>query len=310
MKSHRRNALGKALRRALRRSNFKIKHSTSTSLSCKDMSSDLAAVLSEHDSKRLYTTLWSWTLCQSCEAGRNCGDAETPNCPSQRLRRLARFLQYYSEQCAIYCDAVDSYSERILKEHTDLWRIIERLRQNPDVTKIDLANTMENVVAHAAYPENNQNRTCRKDQELAIDLAVRIMTMVNCYSQPRGISFLEQGLHKVPWNHDVPFAKYAACLFARSVDAQIKPETSDVSGINNLPETSDIPEEVRSKLTAAKLKKGLGLIFRPTNDLVSHLKFDRETNILEIFQQTAALKEHLYLTKHVPDLSIAESLKL
>jgi hypothetical protein len=69
--------------------------------------------------------------------------------------------------------------------------------------------------------------------------------------------------------------------------------------------------DMRSALTAKKLKKRAGLSFRPTNDLRSHLKLDRRKGVVEIYHYTAFLKEHLRITKgEKGDLTISDSLKL
>ena len=123
--------------------------------------------------------------------------------------------------------------------------------------------------------------------------------MIGCFSQPRGVSILEQGLYQIPWQESTSFVAYFEGTFPLSQDESLK---SASSGLSN---------EVRRQISASKLKKHLGLTFRPTDNLASHLQLDRQNNVLEIFQHTAVLKEHLRITKDAPQhLSTAESLKL
>ena len=254
-----------------------------------EMSSDLGSRLSDAELRSLCETLWSWTFCIDCAADRAC---RTGSCPSQRIQRLSHFSRYYERQCTVYLDATASFPQRTLKKHADLWWIIERLRQQPSTTKDALLR-----VTWASSAEKTAVAEAR-DQSLAIDLAVRIATTVNCFSQPRGVSILEQGLNQVPWQGDVSFAEYIERLFPTALDESQKPASRDV------------PDEVRLKITASRLKKDLGLTFRPTDDLASHLRLDRESNVLEIYQHAAVLKEHLRLTRDAaPNLSVAESLK-
>lgn len=260
------------------------------------MSSDLGTELSDVELKGLCKALWSWKFCAECTAGRTCEPAWNSNCPSQRLRRLTYFSKYYARQCRIYLDAAESFGKRTLKNHDDLWRTIEYMRQNSSVTKDRLINALK------ANPGSSAGQTPtgpEADHGLAVDLAARILTMVNCFSQPRGVSILEQGLHQVPWHHDVSFDEYIERLFPTHWNTD--PKNS----------SRDLPDQLRLKITASRLKKDLDLTLRPTDDLASHLKLDYQSNVLEIFQHTAVLKEHLRVTKDAPsDLSSADFLKL
>ena len=274
-------------------SHFKAIHNLAGSVILK-MSPDLGTRLSDIGLRGLYTALWSWAVCAECTTDRGC---RTSNCPSQRLQRLVRFSRYYAEQCMIYIVAAESSSEWSLKKHADLWWIIEHLRQNPRATKESLINVVKEALTRG--PGTSTSQIPETDLGLAIDLAVRISTMVNCFSQPRGVSILEQGLHQLPWQNDVPFDMYIESLFPAEWDTHLKRGNRDIS------------DEIRSKITAGRLKKDLGLTFRPTDNLASHLKLDRQSNVLEIFQHTAFLKEHLRLTKDAPhDLSVTDSLRL
>lgn len=201
-------------------------------------------------------------------------------------------------------DATKSFSNRTLQRHEDLWCIIKHLRQNPSTTKDKLISAMKAAPLSAGIDLDEGSiqplaTTIETDHGLAVDLAVRIFTMVNCFSQPRGISILEQGLNQVPWQSDIPFDAYIEGIFPSDFDSLAKNENRD------------LPHEVRSGITAHRLKKDLSLKFRPTDDLASHLKLDHQSNVLEVFQHTAILKEYLRVTKNeTQDLSIADCLRL
>ncbi|MCJ1327308.1 hypothetical protein MMC10_003976 [Thelotrema lepadinum] len=123
--------------------------------------------------------------------------------------------------------------------------------------------------------------------------------MSSCYTEPRGISLLEQGLYQVPWHQDASLAQYIDSLFPCTDNKYPNHEKAEIS------------DDVRLNLTAAKLRKDLGLKFRSTDNIASHLRLDRQTNVLNVFQHTTVLKEHLRVTRDAPmDLSIAESLRM
>ena len=68
--------------------------------------------------------------------------------------------------------------------------------------------------------------------------------------------------------------------------------------------------DIKSSLTARRLKKRIGPKFQPTDNLGRHLKLDWRTNTLEIYQHIAFFKEHLRLTKNCPQtMSVAQSLR-
>ncbi|KAI9794815.1 MAG: hypothetical protein M1816_002943 [Peltula sp. TS41687] len=70
---------------------------------------------------------------------------------------------------------------------------------------------------------------------------------------------------------------------------------------------------VKTALMARKLKKRIGLKFRPTDDLRNHLRLDTKINVLDLYHHTAFLKEHLRLTKSSKEIprnaSIQDSFK-
>ena len=255
----------------------------------------LSAALSEEELKELCKTLWLWKFCSRCGESGKCEST----CPSHRLRRLSRFSRFYEQQCRIYVDSTQNLSQRALVSHADLWRVIGLVRENPDVAKIELIQRLAELRRKDQGTNNEKDRLdADVNHELAIDLAVRISTMLSCYTHPRGINLLEQGLYQAPWHQNVSLTQYLDNLFPY-----------DNKYGNH--ETADISDDVRSTLTAARLRKDLGLKFRSTDDIASHLTLDRQSNILNVFQHTAVLKEHLRLTRDaLVNLSTIDSLKM
>jgi hypothetical protein len=166
-----------------------------------------------------------------------------------------------------------------LKSHGDLMKIIEELKSNPEVRR--------NALLEKLFPD----RPARSDQERAVNIAVRLMTMVNCSVLRRSSVLLEHGNYQAPWRDDVPFSEFIDSSFPKTDHPSI--------------------DHIKESLRATKLKKRARLRFEATDDLRDHLKLDRKRAVVEIFHHTAFLKEQLRLTRDEPVLmSVSQSLKL
>jgi hypothetical protein len=166
-----------------------------------------------------------------------------------------------------------------LKSHEELFAIIQELKSNPEVTRLELLEKL--------FPD----RPARSDQERAVNLAVRVMMMVNCSASRQSPALLEHGTHQAPWRSDVAFSQFISDAFPKM----------------DHPSIDDVKENLRAK----KLKKHAGLRFQPTDDLRNHLKLDRRGAVVEIFHHTSFLKEHLRRTKDEPrSMSVSDSVKL
>jgi hypothetical protein len=166
-----------------------------------------------------------------------------------------------------------------LRTHEDLIMIIEELKSNPETTR------------EALLKKLFTNRPARNDQERAINIAVRVMMMVNCSMSRQSSILLEHGNQHVPWRNDVPFSEFITSIFPKTDHPSI--------------------DHIKANLKATKLKKRARLSFEPTNDLRNHLRLDRKRAVVEIFHHTAFLKEQLRLTRDQPrSMSIADSIKL
>src|SRR5207248_295438 len=121
---------------------------------------------------------------------------------------------------------------------------------------------------------------------------------INCSRQPQSSSLLEHGTQQIRWHGDVTFSQFIDDVFP----------TTDHPGLNDDDTGSSL--DMKTTLTANKLKKRAGLKFRPTDDLSSHLKLDRRTGVVDIYHHTAFLKEYLRLTKGKEKLTKSDTLKL
>ena len=245
--------------------------------------------VTESQLQRLGEVLWSWSLCEDCHNAHGC---KTESCPSRRSKRLSRYFEYYKILTALYEPDVRPGEHAALNKHEDLLNIIQQLKLQPDMTQAQLAcKIFENQPGRGSPP--------LADQDRAISLAVKIMTMVDCSAEHQSSALLEHGVSQIPWRSNVTFSQFILDVFLMT----------DYPSLNS--DEFSMSSETKTAITANKLKKRTGLKYQPTNDLRRHLKLDRKNNILEIFHHTAFLKEHLRLTKDRPrSLSVRDSLSL
>lgn len=233
--------------------------------------------------------LWSWILCEECRTGRSC---TTQACPSQRFKRLGRFFEHYKGLTASYEADAAPGDCAALSTHEDLFAIIKQLKLNPDITRAEFA-------AKVFRDDTSRRLPSSADRERAINLAVKVMAMVNCSAQRQSSGLLEHGLSQAPWRSDVTLAQFLVDIFPMTDHPSLNDD--DLKGSMDL----------KAALMAKKLKKRIGLKLLPTDDLRRHLKLDRKTRVVEIYHHTAFLKEHLRLTKDkAPNMSVSESIRL
>jgi hypothetical protein len=233
---------------------------------------------------RLAQALWSWT--DVCGAEQTC---RRRFCPCWRLGYLDPYFQYYEQQCNSYEDATtESYNQRTLQSHDDICNLIEQVKRvDSSLTKVALLKHLR-----ADKPESEAESEPSSDEESAIDLVIRVSTMINTSSGEQESSALEHGFGRLSWRSSLSYHAFLAKLFP------VSDHSSQVSNKNS-------PESIFSQVKAKRMKRELGLKFQPTNDLSRHLKIDYHLNVLEIFHHTAFLKEHLRHTKNTPQPATA-----
>jgi hypothetical protein len=248
---------------------------------------------SQEQLEQLGQCLWSWRPCNgsASDSHKTCVES---SCPLQRSRRLVRFFQYYRDVTRIYEPKLGPDVGPALQSHDDLFEVIKGIRSMPDHPREQLAqNLFGSRIKQGKQPSS-------EDMERVIDLAVRVMTMVNCSAQHLSPALLEHGAFQIRWPSNVTLSQFIANAFPMTDH----PSLNDEEGIT-------VGQGMKSALTANKLRKRARLTFRPTDDLRSHLRLDRKLHVVEIFHHTAFLKEHLRLTKDGARVtSVTEHLKL
>lgn len=247
--------------------------------------------VSDDEIKELAAALWSWSTVDGCNQLK-CNGCDNDNCTGRRLKRLAGFFENYKDITAAYEPDISLEQTPALSSHGDLLRIIKILQSHPDIPRSELITR-----AYAQVPAGPP-RASLDDQEHAINLAVRVMLMVNCSAQKQSLGLLEQGMARVEWSNEKSFAQFVTDVFPPMDHPTINDENGEFS------------VDSKSALKARKLKKVAGLKFRPTDDLRSHLKLDLKAGVVEVFHHTAFIKEHLRLTNGAPpDISNSDCLK-
>ncbi|KAI9166410.1 hypothetical protein HJFPF1_02511 [Paramyrothecium foliicola] len=213
-----------------------------------------------------------------------CGGCEWEE-KSQRLRRFLLYSKNEILACESAIDIVENFANRDPVIHS-----LKLLRKHPDTQRDELCR--EAVGPAGAGP-------VLVAQNDLMNLAIKVMIMTDCSPVDYSADKLETGSLRTQWKGDVPLSKFVQDIFP--VEAH---------PVLAFPENDEY-WDFRSNLTATKLKKHLGIAFRPTSDIRNHLKLDRRSNALEIFHHTAFLKEHLKLSKDQPKTLVSsDSLKL
>jgi hypothetical protein len=141
--------------------------------------------------------IWSRELCDGCKQGRGC---ESPGCSSQRLERLQRYFEYYKDI---------SGSQAALDSHEDLFAIIECLKEKPDRKRCELEESLLGARPGRLPPSP-------EDRERALNLAIRVMTMIKCSSQRQSSNFLEHGYSRILWKQDMTYKDFLTVSIPRT----------------------------------------------------------------------------------------------
>jgi hypothetical protein len=166
--------------------------------------------------------------------------------------------------------------EQALRNHEDLFQIMQMLKENCDVPRSDL------TAQHFSQPGKSRE-SHSIDQYRALNMAVRIMTSICCSSERQYLGQIELGSDPVVWRNDKSLQQFLESAFPA-------PAHSSFHGPGFWP-----PPQIE----AARLEKVAGMKFHGTDDIKNHLRFDRDTGVLEIYHHVSTLKEHLRASRLV-----------
>jgi hypothetical protein len=173
-------------------------------------------------------------------------------------------------------------------ESHDVLGVIARVKREPGTTRKQLEEDMA-----------SQGQTRGRRERGLVNVAVKLMLMVDCSPPDYSSDKLETGAFQASWSDDVAFSKFVQDAFSLGNHPALSYPSN--------PEYYDVKDE----LLATKLKEVLDVRLLPTDDLRNHLKLDRRRNSLSIFHHVGFLKEQLRLTKQIrQDASIHDGLRL
>ncbi|KAF1846955.1 uncharacterized protein K460DRAFT_50835 [Cucurbitaria berberidis CBS 394.84] len=222
--------------------------------------------LSEQDKVCQY--LWDWPDCTSC---RKAGHCPISACPWSRKAGVQQYLQFYKD---VACGSrpADTFEVRqALRDHNELLTIIRLIKSRPSSARRTLMQEH-----FAAYDE----RPSLAEQNRAFDVAIRLLTMVECSTgghQRLDISPLSPS---IVWKGDdsaIGFAESAVRLGA--------------------PLTYDEIVVLLPDLTAQNLESH-GMVLVQTNNIREHLLYNPRARIVHVYHYAGFLKECLWPKQH------------
>jgi hypothetical protein len=245
------------------------------------------STVSDKQLKEACVALWDWPWCHNCDGKLVC---TTITCSAFHSTRLSPFFDFYKQTTQGYVPELSNSGDAALRKHEDLIDIITYLRKNPNKRR-DKA-TIDFFEARA-QKENIARVPNARDQARAFNLAVRVLTMVNCAAENQAGAMLESGTQPVTWSNDATLNEFISKTFP----------TTDYPELNDLSQTKR-SIYIKESLQGKRLQKMTGLAFKGTDDLRNHLKFDTDEGIIEVFTHTRFLKERLASTKDMEEALI------
>lgn len=240
------------------------------------MSHHPLANVSNSQSLELCITVFSWGICHCC-SNPDPARPKCRQCPANRTQRLNKYLDTYRILTSAYTP--DDIQHPALTSHEDVFKLIRLIKSNSKMTRKEITKL--------AFPDETLKAAPRSnDQHAAVNLGLRVMTMINCTVGGQSWNLLEAGLYQSPWKNDSNIGEFLNDCFPTTEH----PELNDEMEFSYL--------DIRRALRANKLQKHAGIKFRGTNNIRRHLMLDRKTNVVEIFHHTSFIKEHLRLTKN------------
>jgi hypothetical protein len=191
---------------------------------------------------------------------------------------LSHFFDFYKNATAWSIPQVPGGGHYALKNHEDLFRIIDLIRKKPDVPRSRL--TKEYFSHYGRKPDVT-------DQQRAFNLAIRIMNMLNYWIEYQSWDMLESGSRPTTWGKDQTHREFIKSIFP----VKDHPTYYEDSW----------PSDIKRQLNATQLRKVARIKFQGTDNLKSHLKLDPNTGVMQLFHHTTFLREYLLATRdHLP----------
>jgi hypothetical protein len=231
------------------------------------------AIVEEADLKELCQTLWGWQYCGGSNSEYSC-QTSTCTCPWQRSKKLKPFFDFYRKATEWSIPQVPGDGHYALKNHEDLFKIIDLIKKNPDVPRSRLTEE---------YFSHYDRKPDVTDQQRAFNLAIKIMNMLNCWIEYQSWDVLESGSGATTWRKDQTHHEFIEATFP------VKDHPTHYE--------DGWPSDIKRQLNATQLRKVARIKFQGTDDLKSHLKLDPNTGVVQLFHHTTFLREYLLATR-------------
>ncbi|KAH8892974.1 hypothetical protein GQ53DRAFT_718575 [Thozetella sp. PMI_491] len=199
--------------------------------------------------------------------------------PSNRHHKA--FLRFYTTTCLERGDIFVPINPPIFKAHSEVIEAVKTLRNS--------ATSSKDAFQSLAFPTADA-----LERDWATRTAVKLAFLVDSASKDDYSGGYQMGgPFPVKWEADKTFLEFLEGAFPTYT-----PKSFQKSSFGH-------------SLRAWKLKKRYGIQLVPTDDLVQHLMYDRQTSTIMVFRHTAVLKSHLRHTGSQPlDLDLEETVKL
>jgi hypothetical protein len=231
------------------------------------------AVCTDKDLQSLCECLWQRRVCNACEAGHRTSTHDASCDWLLYASRIETFFQYYRAVTSLYLPELLPGSSPALNSHGDLHKLIKGLKQHIKTTRSEFTKTyfMRCKNDNAAPPPLS-------DQSRAVDLAVRVMMMVNCAVDEYSLGLLESGVAPLTWHNDETLVQFFEKIFPQSTHRALDTK----SDFGRAP-------GIAAMLAAPKLKSIAKLKLEPTNDIRDHLRLDQSKGILLVYHHVGFL---------------------
>lgn len=233
------------------------------------------------DLKNLCRALWGWRLCTSCQNEQACNSAE---CAWNRSPIFASYFSFYATITSAYVPDLLCGIQPALRSHQDVVDVIRLIKDRPNEPRTQLT--------HQYFSQRSSELPSTVDQHRAFNIAVKTMTMINCSAEQQPSNVLDLGIElgtqPLPWHDNTSFSTFVSRAFPKAM-------IGDLHILDDAGNSRDI----KSAITARRLRKFARLSFRGTEDLRNHLRLDAKNGVVEIYHYTSVLKEHL-AADHTP----------
>ncbi|CAG9940600.1 unnamed protein product [Clonostachys rosea f. rosea IK726] len=232
--------------------------------------------ITDAELQQLTQTLWNWKICEACQNGETCINSR---CSWRRSARLERFFDFYKYVTSSYVPDLLPASTPALRNHDDVFEIIRLLQAYPDMKRSELTHE---------YFSKRDRPPPSSDQHWAFNLAVQVMSMVKCSAENQPSGLLELGTQPIQWLYNESLAEFISRAFPQK----------DTGNLHIYDGSGEI-RDIKSALSAKRLRKIAGLRFQGTDDLRNHLKMDVKKGVVEIYHHTTVLREHLMASQEL-----------